>query len=280
MSSIEWLEEPHLLDPVAIVGFEGWNDASDAASGVAEYLIDQAEVQPFARLDMEQYVNYQMSRPHVLIAETGRVIHWPSTGFFRLTLQDSGRHLVVVLGDEPHLRWQGFTSEIVDMLSGLGVTTVVTLGAFIGQVPHTLPVPIFGDAAEPGLTDRLGVIQSNYEGPTGIVGVLHSALRDAGFSATTLWAAVPHYLAANPNPKATLTLLEHLGRAIGHNFDVENLITEVEDFEHHVAEAMDGSSDFIEYVRQLESSADKPMVEAREGEQLVQEIENYLKDSD
>lgn len=280
MSNVEWLEEPHLVDPVAIVGFEGWNDASDAASGVVEYLVDQAGVSPFARMDMEPYVNYQMSRPHVSMDETRRVIHWPSTGFFGLPLEGSKKSLVVVLGDEPHLKWQRFTREIVDVLGGLGVTTAVTLGAFIGQVPHTLPVPIFGDSAEPGLTDRLGVMQSNYEGPTGIIGVLHSALHEAGFAATTLWAAIPHYLAANPNPKATLALLERLGRAIGHDFDGADLMSEVEDFERHVAEAMDGSSDFVEYVRQLESSADKPMIEAHEGEQLVQEIENYLKDSD
>lgn len=281
MSNIEWLEQPHLRDPVALLAFEGWNDAADAASGAVEYLIDQVGASPFASIDMETYINYQISRPHVSIEEDGRMIHWPTTGFFAVQLPGNSRDLVIILGEEPQLRWQQFTRDIVEVLRGLGISTVVTLGAFIGQVPHTLPVPIFGDSAEPGLTDRLGIMQSNYEGPTGIVGVLHAALRDGGFHATTMWAAIPHYLSANPSPKASLALLEHVAEAIGHHFDLGELRAEVEDYEVQVAEAVDESSDFVQYVRELEQSADTPpRIDAQGGDRLVEEIERYLRDAD
>jgi proteasome assembly chaperone (PAC2) family protein len=280
MSNIEWLEQPYLRDPIALIAFEGWNDASDAASGALEYLIDQAGVSPFASIDMEGFINYQISRPHVSIEPEGRMIHWPTTGFFGVTLSGNSRDAVLILGEEPQLRWQQFTRDIVEVLRGLGVTKVITLGAFIGQVPHTLPIPLFGDSAEPGLTERLGIMQSNYEGPTGIIGVLHAALRDGGFDATTMWAAIPHYLSANPSPKASLALLERVAEAIGHHFDLGELRSEVEDYELQVAEAVDESTEFVEYVRELEESADTPRIDAQGGDQLVEEIERYLRDSD
>lgn len=280
MSSIEWLERPSLREPVAILAFEGWNDAADAATGVVEYLIDQAALDPFARLDMEPYINYQMSRPHVSLEEEGRMIHWPATGFFGLEQPGNVNDILLVLGEEPHLHWQQYTREILDMLRGLGVTAAITLGAFIGQVPHTLPVPIFGDSTDSGLISRLGAMQSSYEGPTGIVGVLHSALLDSGFDATTLWAAIPHYLAANPSPKATLALVEGVAETIGQHFDVTELRSEVAEYEERVAEAVEESSDFIEYVRELEENTDPPNIQRHAGEQLVEEIERFLQDRD
>ena len=281
MDHIEWIERPYLRDPVALVAFEGWNDAADAASGAVSYLLDQHQVEPFAKIDTEEFMNFQQSRPIVALDDQGeRTIHWPATGLFAVNKGSSDRDIVVVLGDEPHLRWKTYSATVLSTLRELGVRHITTLGAFIGQVAHTLPVPVFGTASDPDVAGRYELSGSGYEGPTGIIGVLNHAARQYGFDTLSLWAAIPHYLAANPNPKAMLALLENTDRIMGHGFDVEELRDDATEFDARVDEAMHESDDIVDYVRQLEEDSDDVLPTPLDGDELVAEIERFLRDAD
>lgn len=276
-TDVEWLEEHSLRDPVAILAFEGWNDAADAASGVLYYLMENHEVSPLARLDLENYVNYQESRPLVTLEGRVRNIRWPTVGFFGLSTSGHSHDLVLVLGEEPHLRWRRFSLEVASVLRELGVRQAVALGAFVGEIAHTLPVPVFGSSSDPNFANRFGLHASAYEGPTGITGVITSALDDEGIEAAGIWAGIPHYLAANPSPTGTRALLYALGDVIGQRFDVKELDEEVADYEARVQEAIAGSSELVGYVRGLEAESEKRAISLTGSRRLVEEIERFLR---
>lgn len=281
MDHVAWIERPYLRNPVALVAFEGWNDAADAASGAVSYILEQHQVEPFAKIDTEEFMNFQHTRPLVEITDgDSREIHWPATGLFAVNLGNSDRDLVVVLGDEPHLRWKTYCRALLSALREVGVSHVTTMGAFIGQVAHTLPVPVFGVASEPELVNRHGLFGSNYEGPTGIVGVLNHAAVNEGFETLSLWAAIPHYLAANPNPKAMLALLRTVNDVMGHKLDLAELDDDARIFETRVDEAVQESGDIVRYVRQLEEESDQTSIRPIDGDELVEEIERFLRDAD
>ncbi len=281
MDHVIWHERPYLRDPVALIAYEGWNDAGDAASGSVGYLLDRYQVEPFARIDGEEFINFQDTRPIVEITDGNeREIHWPSTGLFAITLTSDPRDLVVVVGDEPHLRWKAYTRTLLDVLRDLGVQQVTTLGAFIGQVAHTLPVPVFGTSSDPDVMARHGLIGSSYEGPTGIIGVINQAARQDGLETLSLWAAIPHYLAANPNPKAMLALLERVAEIGGHTFDLDEMREDAEEFEARVAEALEDSDDMARYVEELERESDQSTIRPIGGDELAAEIERFLRDRD
>lgn len=277
VSEIEWVEDPDLRDPVAVLAFEGWNDAADAASRVLHYLMEHHDEIPIAQLDLEPYINYQVTRPLVSIDSTTRHIHWPVTGFFGIRLQDHVNDLVLVLGEEPHLRWRQFCSEVIDVLRRLGVRRAVSLGAFVGQIPHTLPVPIFGSSDDPDFALRMGVHESSYEGPTGITGVITSALSDEGIEAAGVWAGLPHYLAGNPSPTGTRALLYALGDMIGWRFDVEPLDAEVSDYEAQVRAAVSDSQELLDYVQRLEQESESRVIARGDSRRLVEDIERFLR---
>ena len=276
-TDVEWLEEHSLRDPVAVLAFEGWNDASDAASRVLQYLMEHHDVTPLARLDLENYINYQESRPLVTLDRQVRNIRWPTVGFFGIALPDHSHDLVLVLGEEPHLRWRRFCLEAASVLRDLGVRQAVALGAFVGEIAHTLPVPIFGSSSDPDFAHRLGLHASAYEGPTGITGVITTAFEDEGLEAAGIWAGIPHYLAANPSPTGTRALLYTLGDVIGHRFDVKELDEEVADYEARVQEAIAGSSELVGYVRGLEAESEKRAISLTSSRRLVEEIERFLR---
>ena len=200
-----------------VVAFEGWNDACDAASGAATYVLGHFDAaEPFAVLEPEEFFDFQEQRPVVAVDDGGtRSLAWPTTRFYALPLPDRERDLVVVVGHEPHLRWKTFSRRIAQFLADQGAEDALLMGAFIGQVAHTVPVPIIGVATDPAEVQRLGLMTSRYEGPTGIVGVMLEAFREVGMPALSLWAATPHYLAANPNPKAMLALVEQAASILG-----------------------------------------------------------------
>lgn len=278
----ERAEFPPLRRPAAVVAFEGWNDASDAASGALAYLLGQFDAEPFSTIEPEEFFDFQARRPYVEVDEGGtRRLSWPLTKFFALPLEDEERDLVVVLGEEPHQHWKAFAAEVVGILLEAGVEEVVLLGAFIGQVAHTLPVPLVGVATEPERVGRHGLLTSRYEGPTGIVAVVLEACRAAGLPALSLWAAVPHYLASNPNPKAMLALLRKTSEVVGVEVDASELAKVAEEFQSRVDLAIRQSDDFARYVRELESSAqDLRQVEPDAARQLVEEVEQFLRDLD
>jgi proteasome assembly chaperone (PAC2) family protein len=281
MDVVEWEHRPELRNPVALVAFEGWNDAADAASGAIGFVLDQFEdIDPFAVMLPEEFFNFQTRRPEVEVSDGGtRDITWPVVGFYAIPLPEQPRDVVIVLGEEPHHRWLTFAENIIEILETVGVEQVITLGAFIGQVAHTLPVPIVGVGTDSSLVERFDLMTSDYEGPTGITGVLNVAAAEAGLEAISLWAATPHYLAANENPKAMLALLSKATAIAGISIDATELAVEAGEFDSRVNQAMDTSADLSSYIHRLEEGSGES-VRPEVADQLVDEIEQFLKEGD
>lgn len=273
MDAIRRFDRPSLRRPCALVAFEGWNDAADAASGAIAYLLGQAEVEPFAVIDPEEFFDFQDRRPNVAVDAGGtRSLSWPITRCFAVPRPGESRDLVLILGEEPHLRWKTFARLVSQVMSETDVELVVTLGAFIGQVAHTAPVPVVGVATDPDLLTGHDLLTSSYEGPTGIVGVLLEACREAGMPALSLWAATPHYLAANPNPVAMRALLTKAAVMLDLAVDTAELDEVAAEFMERVDTAMDASTDLSEYVHQLETE------EPEDADALIEDIEQFLRD--
>ena len=273
---------PALRRPRALVAWEGWNDACDAASGAAAYFLGQLDLEPFVVIEPEEFYDFQVRRPTVKIDEGGtRRLTWPATRFYAVEMPERSHDLVVVAGDEPNLRWKTYARLVAQVLSEADVESVVALGAFIGQVAHTVPVPLMGVATDPALVAAHQLTPSTYEGPTGIIGVFLEACREVGIPALSLWAAVPHYLAANPNPRAMLALLETAGRILEVPFDTAELAKVAEEFKSRVDAAMAENATFLDYVRRLEAEA-RPHAPARldpkGGDRLISEIEQFLRE--
>ncbi len=280
MDPVLRLSEPDLHKPVALVAFEGWNDASDAASGTIAYIIGQFDAEPFLIIDPEEFIDFHETRP-IIKVEDGATeeLAWPATRMYGVHLDEGEHDLVLVLGDEPQLRWQTYGGLLIDELRRIGVEQVVLLGAFLGQVPHTAPVPVIGTAASADELIALGLAGANYTGPTGIVGVLSHLFREEGLSTLSLWAATSHYLGTNPNPKAMLALLERAARILDISVDATELAEEAGEFESRVDAAMAASEEFSEYVRRLESLAGEAATEFSRSDaaELITEVEDFLK---
>jgi proteasome assembly chaperone (PAC2) family protein len=275
MSSLQWLDRPVLNDPVALIAFEGWGDAGDSASLAAELFLNSHDNDLIATFDPDEHYDFQVRRPMVFVNESGtRQIDWPENEIH--VIRDGERDLVVLLGEEPNYKWKAFTNEVVEALQTLGVSKVVTLGAFIGQVAHTLPVPLVGSATRPDSLDLHGLVPSGYQGPTGIVGVLNHALGNAGIDVISIWAAVPHYLSNQDYPPAVEALTIKASELIGMSVDLGDLTSKSRMFRDTVDEALEANSELQEYVEQLENEAAEE--DGEHGEKLVEEIEDFLKD--
>ncbi len=280
MDAIHRFSKPPLRRPRAIIAFEGWGDACEAASGAANYLIGTLDAdEPFAVIEPEEFFDFQAHRPTVSIDEgETRRLSWPTTRFHNVPLPTDERDLVIVVGDEPSYRWKTFSRHLIQVLCESDVEEVILLGSYIGQVAHTQAVPIVGVATDPALVVRNGLLASAYEGPTGIVGVLLEACREAGVPALALWAATPHYLAANSNPKAMLALASRTATILGLEADLTELETVTTEYMEKVDAALEASDEFSAYVSELEQS--EPTIESLDPDQaagLLSEIEDYLR---
>ncbi len=248
-----------------VCAFEGWNDAGDAASTAVGFLSSALGARRFAHVDTEEFYDFQANRPRIRFSveesdsqPARREIEWPSVDVYEAIVPDAPRDLVLVQGVEPSLRWRSFSALIVELAEALGVRLVITLGALLADVPHTLPVAMTGFASDPALTERLGAAgrPSKYEGPTGIVGVLHSAASDAGLPAMSLWASVPHYVAAAPSPKAALALVRRLEDLVGVSVDAEELEDAASNYERQVGLAVSSNPEVQAFVERLEQDAE------------------------
>lgn len=276
MSSLQWLSRPVLRDPLALIAFEGWGDAGDSASLAAERFLDTYDSELIARFDPDEHYDFQVRRPVVVVNETGtRDIDWPENEIHVIRRPD--RDLVVLLGEEPNYKWKAFTAEVVEAVTILGVTKAVTLGAFIGQVAHTLPVPLVGSATRPDSLELHGLMPSGYEGPTGILGVLNHALGNAGIDVISVWAAVPHYLSNQDYPPAVEALAVKASELLGMSLDIGDLTSRARQFRDTVDEAIEENVELQQYVEQLENEAVAD--DAEQVERLVEEIEDFLKDT-
>jgi predicted ATP-grasp superfamily ATP-dependent carboligase len=283
MQPFIWDRRPDgLRAPAMICAFAGWNDAGEAASSAVSFLAGSLDARRFARIDSEEFYDFQANRPCVSFGEgERREITWPSVEIFEAPAPRAPRDLVLVQGAEPSMRWRGFSSHIVDLAEALGVQVVVSLGALLGDVPHTRPVAMSGHASDPALMERLGLQTSSYEGPTGIVGVLHAACADAGLPSVSLWAAVPHYVAAATNPKAALALVRRVEGLIGVSVDVSELESASADYERQVELAVQSDPDIQAFVERLEQAAQSEAQSSPEhvpsGDILAREFQRFLR---
>ncbi len=259
-----WSVEPPLRDPVLVAAFEGWNDAANAATDAVRFLIRQLNATDIGGLDAEEYFDFQAARPQVEIVQgVVRKVRWPSTRFAIARVPRAERDLVLVLGVEPNLRWPAFCRAVLEMATDLGCSLAVTLGALLGDSPHSRPVAVTGTASDPDLALRLGLERSRYEGPTGIVGVLTDASRRAGLPTVSLWAPVPHYVATPPSPKATHALLARFSALTAIALPLQSLEIAGRGWQQHVDAAID-DDDIRAYVTELERRHDEPTVDDEE----------------
>jgi hypothetical protein len=264
---------------VLIAAFEGWNDAGGAASGALEHLNEVWGASLVSELDPEDYHDFQVNRPSVTPDADGRrVVAWPTTTVSVADLAD--RRVVLVHGIEPSFRWKSYCRELLDLADELEVRTVVTLGALLADVPHTRPIPISATTESDGLQAVLDVEPSTYEGPTGIVGVLQHEAAARGFQSVSLWAAVPHYVANPPSPKATLAVLARVEELVGAAVPLGELPEDAEAWQHGVDELAGEDAEIAEYVHQLEEAKDAADLPEASGEAIAREFERYLRRRD
>jgi len=267
-----------------ITAFRGWNDGGQAATVAAGYLARQWEATRFADIDPEAFVDFQAVRPTVSLDEgMTRRIEWPENVFFHGAIPGTDRDAVILLGVEPNYRWRAFTDLVIGLARELDVELVVTLGALLADVPHTRPAPVTGAATDPKLVEELGLQLSRYEGPTGIVGVLHDACRTAELRSVSLWSAVPHYVSLAPSPKAAKALCVRLADLVGVRIETAELDDAEDEYEAQVTEAVASDPDTQAYVEELERRADtiQSFSESGElptGETLAAELTRFLRD--
>jgi proteasome assembly chaperone (PAC2) family protein len=272
---------PELKEPVLIAAFRGWNDGGQGASLAAGYLAKLWGAERFADIDPEHFYDFQATRPQVALEEgLTRRVDWPENAFYHARVPGLSRDAVVLLGVEPNLRWRAFTNLVMGLAGDLGVELVITLGALLADVPHTRPAPVTGSATDEKLIEELGLQGSRYEGPTGIVGVLHDACRRGDIPSASLWAAVPHYASLAPSPRAALALCERLGGVLGTDVDTAELDEAVERYSEQVSAAVASDPDTAAYVEQLEERADDLAAEENlpTGESLAAELTRYLRE--
>jgi proteasome assembly chaperone (PAC2) family protein len=274
-------ERPELRSPVLVAAFRGWNDGGQAASLAAGYLAKLWNAQRFAEIDPEGFFDFQVTRPQVSLVEgVTRKIEWPETAFRHAGLPGAERDAVLLTGNEPNVRWKAFTRLIIDVAKELQVELVVTLGSLLADVPHTRAAPVTGSASDAELVERLGLETSRYEGPTGIVGVLHDACRSAGLPSASLWAAVPHYVSLAPSPRAAQALVDRLGSLLGLEIDTEELREAGEAYAEQVSAAVATDEETQAYVEELEQRSDEIPDEGQlpSGDALAAELTRFLRD--
>jgi proteasome assembly chaperone (PAC2) family protein len=264
-----------------VCAFRGWNDAAAAASTALGAVATALDAELVASVDPEEYFDFQSTRPTISMDEgQTRRIEWPENNLYAVEIPSADRDLVLLDGTEPNLRWRTFSETIATVADTLGVEMVITLGALIAEVSHTLPVPITGLASSAELVEELELERSNYEGPTGIVGVVHDLCRQNGIDSASLWAAVPHYVAAVPNPKAALALLRRLEGLTGIAVEASELEEETVDYEEQIGRAVAANPEIEELVTRIEAEQSDLIDEEGElpsADTLAQDFQRFLR---
>ena len=255
MNHVRWLSKPVLKSPTIVAAFTGWNDAADAASNAVRNLVEGWGAVPLAEIDPEEFTDYATIRPHIRLKDgVTRNIVWPTVGLWHVS--GAGGDVILMLGPEPSLKWRLFSEQILGIADHFGSTMMLTLGALLADVPHTRPVQIIGTANDSELVDRFSLQRSRYEGPTGIVGVLHDACSHANLPSAALWAAVPAYASQVPSPKASLSLMRRSCEIIGTPAPVATVMNLIERYEEQVNSLVSDDEDLVAYVERLETMSD------------------------
>ena len=241
-----------------VAAFRGWNDAGDAASAAVEFIRARFEPTEVARIDPDEFLDFTAVRPTIRLVEgRTREIEWPETTVSAAEVSGAEHDLAILQGVEPALRWRRYSQAIVEVARELDAHMVITLGSLLADVPHTRPVSISGIASDAELVDKLGFEHTSYEGPTGITGVLHHACAAAELPSVSLWASVPHYVAAAPNPKVALALVRAFEGAAGVAVDAGELESAAEDYERQVTAAVASDPEVKAFVERLETAMDE-----------------------
>ena len=291
MDHVRWLADPDqitLTNPVVVAAFTGWNDAGDAASTSIRTLIETSGATALAEIDPEVFTDFATVRPHVrLDDDRHRSIVWPTVGVWGASLP--GTDVVLILGPEPSLRWRTFCEQITAIAHRVGAPSAFTLGALLADVPHTRRTQVIATATDAAMIERFDLERSRYEGPTGIVGVLHDALSTSGLPTASLWAAVPGYASQLPSPRATFALLDRLCSMMGTPAPVSSVAAQIADYDAKVAALISDDDDLITYVDRLEKmvdeisddeSDDQLSIDDTDPEGLAAEVEQFLRDID
>lgn len=261
--------------PMVVVAFEGWNDAADAATAVVEHLAETYPTEIVFEIDSDDYYDYQIVRPRVVETDDGREVVWPSASVRVAHLPE--RDVLLVSGPEPNLHWQRFCSTLVSAFRSFEPEMVILLGAMLTDSPHSRPLPVTGNTSDTGLAKSLGLEPSGYEGPTGITGVLGDACHRAGLREVSLWASVPHYVAAPPNPKATLALLARLEDLLDVALRLDDLPELARAWQRGVDELAAEDTEISEYIESLEAQQDETGLPQATGDSIAREFERYLR---
>ncbi len=283
MQPLQWEHRPDgLRAPALICAFKGWNDAADAASSAIQFVGSALSARRFATIDPEEFYDFQATRPRVKMVEgQTREVVWPAVELYEARVPRAPRDLILMTGSEPSFRWRTFCKLVVELAEVLGTQLVVTMGALLADVPHTRPVSVTGLSSDPALVARLGLAPSSYEGPTGIVGILHAACQDAGLPSASLWAAVPHYIAATPNPKAALALVRKLEGLVGVAVDATELEVAAADYDRQVNVAVQSDPDVQAFVERLEQAAGEEADDAPtalpSGDTIARDLQRFLR---
>lgn len=282
MDSLNWEGDvPQLRDPILVCSFRGWNDAAAAASTALSAVGDSFDSELIAQVDAEDYFDFQATRPTIVLTEgEARRIDWPQNNLIAARVPGAERDLVLLDGTEPNLRWRTFSETIATAADALGVEMVITLGALIAEVSHTLPVPITGIASDEKLVAELDLQRSSYEGPTGIVGVVHDCCRQLGMTSASLWAAVPHYVAAVPNPKAALALLRRLEGLTGVAVDAAELEEEAATYQDQIDRAIAANPEIEELVDRIEAEQSEQTESPEDlpsGDTIARDFQQFLR---
>ncbi len=274
---IQWNEDrPELREPILIVAFEGWGDAGDAATTAARHLRDRLGGTSMATIDPEPFYDFTSTRPNVRIQKGNRLIEWPENDVAAVLVPAASHDLIILVGHEPQLRWRSFTDQILTIIETFDVKLVVSLGALIADVVHSRPATIYTSGYDAELNERLDLEVSTYEGPTGIIGVLHDALRSVEVASVSLWGTIPGYVPNATSPKAALALVERVGQLLDLTVPTAALEISAAAYERQISELIEDNDETRAYVAQLEEAYDSMSPES--GEALIEELEQYLRD--
>ncbi len=269
---------PELRDPIVICAFNGWNDAGEAATGVITHLMNIWGMELLAETNSEDFYDYQQIRPTIFMDNSEiRRINWPNTNIYLSRHPNLLNDFVFVIGPEPSFKWQSFADQLIDLFEDLDVNLMVNLGALLADAPHTRPISVTGTSANLEISKSYGYQPSRYEGPTGILGILQNRAEVRELDAISLWAALPHYAAGAPSPKATLAQIEELSECLKINLPLGDLAEAAKAWEIAVTQLAEEDSEISEYVKQLEADKDDTDFEETTGDELAKEFERYLR---
>lgn len=271
-----------------LCAFSGWNDAGEGATGALEHLLETlceddnaAASQLIAEIDSEEFFDFQVNRPQVSLDELdNRTITWPSTQIFAVSVPQFSRDLVIVKGIEPSMHWKSFVREILDLADDLEVSLVITVGSLLADVPHSRPISVGLSASNPALAKNLNVEISRYEGSTGILGIINNGALRRGIDAISMWAAIPHYAANSPSPKASLALIHAIEDFLEMTIPLGDLPREADEWEKEIDALAQEDTDVADYVKSLEESKDAQDLPDVSGDMIAKEFERYLRRKD